>query len=230
MQNIQVYSNLHQQPMNKRIDKSINPVLADSIDWVVVGGGAYKGALDVIIKSTPELGGALISPQTDVPLPTSFKPLFFGMNRRYEIMTGESVGRDEFDVKWTLPGGLQLNGSNQINWDPAKGGMWQVDPTGSAWVDSGFKIGQLRGPDETMARWSTDGQKIWNIDALRSNDTTFTDLPASCKNIPLIKTSWGQGGHLQIQGEVENCPAFLHLRYFNVQLIISDQPIPLIWF
>lgn len=228
MRNLKVYQSWQQQPMHYRNDTSVNPIPADYIDSVVIGKGPYAGCMDLVIKSTPELGGALASPQTDAAWPTGFVPLYFGFNRKCMSLTPDQEGRDEFDVKWTFSGGLQLNGSNQINWGSS--GMWQVDPSGGAWINSGFTTKRVSGWNEFQVRWSTDGSTIWNIDTLYANGVTFTNLPSSCKSIPLIQTNWSSGGHMQLQQEVMNCPAYDIVRYLDAQLIFSDQVIPIGWY
>lgn len=233
MRNLVVYDNLHQQPMNINNTTQVNPVPCDPgyPDSVKIGKGPYAGCVDFVFKSTPEEGGALFSPKSDAPLPTTFQARYFGFNRRVMFLMPDQLGRDEFDLKVTFAGGLQSNWSNEINW--SEGGMWQADPNDPPkWVDSGFNVANLikwEGWNDFMFRGSTDG-KVWNIDSLYCNGTTFTSLPASYKGIPLKQTNWSAGGHMQLQAEVMNTPAFTVVRYQNAQIVMSDNPIPTGWF
>lgn len=227
MRQIQIVDDVHQLAMNQRNDKSVNPVPVDYMDSTTP---SKSGCVDFIYKSTKEMGGALFSPQADPEIPLWAK--YFALNRRVKFLMLDTTGRDEFDVKWTLSGGLQINTSMQINW--SEGGMWQTDPNDPPkWADSGFNVAKLIDPNgwnDFMFRCSTDG-KVWNIDSLACNGQPFTTLPANNRGLPLKQTSWtAQRAHFQEQAEVMGAPAYTAKRYAKLQLVMSDSPIPLGWF
>ena len=228
-QNMRIYRKCHQLPMNKNNTTQVNPIPADYLDYCQIGKGPNAGCVDFVFKSTPEEGGALFSPQVDPDILPDH--LFFGFNRRVKFLMPDELGRDEFDVKWTLAGGLQMNLSNQINW--SEGGMWQTDPNDPPkWEDTGFNVAPLltSGFNDFMFRCSTDG-KVWNIDALACNGTAFTALPANNRGIPLKQTNWTSlKAHMQNQVEVRNTPAYTVVRYQDAQILTSDEPIGLGWF
>ena len=231
MRQLQVVDDVHKLAMNKRNDTSVNPKPVDMQDYVQMGAGPYKGCVDFVYKVSQEMGGALFSPQNDPVIPDWAR--FFGFNRIVSFPTFSQIGRDEFDVKWTLAGGLQINTSNQINW--SENGMWQVDPYDPPkWMDSGFRpvLDSLddNSTHEFMFRCSTDGATIWNIDTLACDKVSFS-LPDSCKKLPLKKTNWTSWkAHFQEQAEGTNVPCYVIKRYHRTQILMSDSPIPLGWF
>jgi len=229
MRQLQVVDDVHQLAMNQRNDKSVNPVPVDYMDSTPVG---KTGCVDFVYKvnADHEMGGALFSPQNDPDIPQWAK--FFGLNRRIKYLSLDTCGRDEFDVKWTLANGLQINTSNQIH---LPDGMWQTDPNDPPkWEDSGFNVLKLIDPcgwNEFMFRCSTDGVKTWNVDALSCNGTPYTNLPANNRGIALKPTNWkAMRAHFQEQAEVMGAPAYTIKRYQKCQLVMSDQPIPWGWF
>jgi len=226
MRQLQVEDDIHLLAMNQRNDTSVNPVPVDYMDSTRVG---TTNSVDFVYKATKEMGGALFSPQKDPDIPQWAH--HFGFNRRVKFLMFDTLGRDEFDVKWTLGNGLQINTSNEIH---LPDGMWQTDPNDPPkWADSGFNVLKLIDPcgwNEFMFRCSTDG-KIWNVDALWCNGTPFTNLPANNRGIPLKQTKWTSWkAHFQEQAEVTGAPAYTAKRYQRTQLVMSDAPIPWGWF
>lgn len=221
MRNVVVYDDWHRQAMNRRNDKSVNPVPVDYMDVTFGPLGT-----DFWYKANNEEGGALFSPVADIPIPPWAR--FFGANRLVQYLSPFSLAQDEFDWKFTLTAG-QINQSLQINWKN-KGGMWQWDPNDPpSWVDTGFNVAFIdpKATNDFQSRCSTDFS-TWTLDKLSCNGSTFT--PALVK-VPLKQgTGWApQMAHAQEQAQVTQVPAYTGKRYIRTQLIMSDGPIPLGW-
>lgn len=240
MSNIRVYTYDPSTIMTPNMGPTINPVpLAQEPLPYVVGPGPLAGSLAVlsIAEQGEELGGGLVG--HDYILPPDFTPSYFGLNVRYQVSGAmlPNLARQECDLKITLTSGAsgalanQANGSNQLKpiadsslWD------WQVDPTGSGWVSSGYTTAVIPDvPNEMQARWATTSTQ-WSITDLWDGKSAAFAVPSQFQNLPLISTTWTAGMLLQLQNEVQNTPAALLVTYLVIQVIASDAPVRMGWF
>jgi hypothetical protein len=225
VQQFQKFENFHLWPMNQRNDTSVNPIPVVYMDSVTPSG-ALAGRADFLYKGIQDMAGALFSPKTDIPIPAW--ATHFGYNRSVAFPMLETLARDEFDFKFTLTAG-QINLSQQVKWQNGRG-MWQWDPNDPPkWADTGFDVTDILkpGPNEFMARCSTDGQS-WTLDALECNGVQHSGMGT---NVPLkTNTGWTkQMAHWQEQAEVTCVPSYTIKSYQRTQLILSDGPIPMVW-
>jgi len=202
-------------PWRANTGSTINPVAPTSYKSYTVKGGVV-----VLNDSGPgaEMGGGLIS--ADYPNPG---PGYFGLDVDW-WETNEDlphVGRRENDLKVTFSGGKQANGSCQ--WNATKK-LWQLDPTGTAWVDTSFTNAPSVGSNTFQLRLQSDGSK-WSVLGLSLNNQTFTP-PTQFQNLPMISTNWSAGLHPQLQTECQNAPWFLRSIYTRVWVMASANPIP----
>jgi hypothetical protein len=209
---------------SSKISSDVNASFSDSYKSYTTPQGIV-----VLNDASKEFGGGLVSNNYAVPAGAKF----FGMDITYNISADDLVhlARNEMDLKITLTSGSatpipnQANGSAQQNF--SEGGMWQLDPTGKTWVDSGYNPGlPTPGVNRMQFRFWTDGTK-WSVTGLRANGgTPFTPDPAKFANIPMITTNWGPGLHPQLQTEVFKAPWFLRQMYSQVWILASDIQIP----
>lgn len=191
---------------------SVNPVPSDQYLWQ----HASDGSLVALSVNTKEMAGGLIS--TDVsPIPAGAQN--FGLDVDW-LETAEDFphkSRNEMDLKVTLVSGSakplpnQANGS--LQWNATKG-MWQLDPSGSTWADTGFTEAPVLGKNRMQSRFWSDGTK-WSCTSLRVNGVAFVP-GAQFQNQPMITTNWGAGLHPQLQTECQNVPWFLRTQYTRV--------------
>jgi hypothetical protein len=179
------------------------------------------GKLDIINQASKDMAGGLVSENLAVPAGAKF----FGLDVIFLLSADDRphFARGENDLKVTFPGGAQANFSTQWNDDKQ---MWQLDPTGATWADSGYTKPVVVGRNKWQVRGSFDGAK-WAVTGLRFNDDTpFTPDPAKFANLPAIASTWGAGLHPQLQTEARKAPWFLREIYERVRVIASDNPIP----
>jgi len=182
------------------------------------------GKLEVINQASKEMAGGLVSENLAVPAGAKF----FGLDVVFDVSDEDRphLARCENDLKVTFAGGAQANFSTQWNDDKQ---MWQLDPTGTSWVDSGYTKPVIAGRNKWQVRGSFDGVK-WSVTGIAfNNDTPFTPDPLKFANIPAIASSWGSGLHPQLQTEARKAPWFLREAYLSVRVIASDVPIPFIF-
>lgn len=219
-----VYDDCQKDIWTPKIAPDINPTAAD--DYKVYNTST---GLVVLNSSQKEMGGGLVSNNYPVPPGTQF----FGMDVSYIISSADlpHLGRNEMDLKITLASGSatpipnQANGSAQQN--ASKNWMWQLDPTGKTWVDSGYTPGPPK-PDVVnlmQFRFWSDGTK-WSVTGLCANGGTPFVPGAQFQNLPMITTNWMTGLHPQLQMEVLNAPWFLRQTYTRVKIMSSDTVIP----
>lgn len=197
---------------------SVNPVPADQYLPYTTSSG-----LLVVNASSKEMGGGLVS--QDYPLPPGAE--YFGLDVAFQISARDlpHLGRQEMDLKVTFAGGLQANFSNQANYSEA--GMWQCDPTGNAWLDSGYNPGPPKADvlNTMQFRFWSDGVH-WSVLGMSMNgDAPF--IPGTAfQAILIIKTTWTAGLHPQLQMEVMGAPWSLPQLYSRVWILASTAPIP----
>jgi hypothetical protein len=204
------------------IGPSINAVESDAF---FAQQDSATGNLVVINEASKELAGGLVSDDLALPPATTF----FGLDVIAEISADDlpHLARWENDLKVTFPGGLQANGS--LEWNSSKG-QWQLDPTGSAWVSTGYANAPVVGLNALQMRSEFTGS-LWSVTGLRFNGDVFTP-GAAFQNLPPIDTAktnpqpWGAGLLAQLQSEAEKVPWILRPEYSRVRVIASDVPIP----
>lgn len=224
MSTITIYDNCQAGAWTSRIAPDVNPVPADQYLSYVTASG-----LVVLNASSQENGGGLVSSNFTVPANTKY----FGMDITYLISSADfpHLSRNEMDLKITVVSGSttplpnQANGSAQQN--ASRNWMWQLDPTGTGWVDSGYDPGPPKIDVQNLMqfRFWTDGTH-WSVTGLSANgDTPF--VPGSqFQNIGMIITNWGTGLHPQLQMECQATPWFLRQTYTRVRIMASDAPLP----
>jgi hypothetical protein len=199
-------------------DSSINPLASDEYISCIT----HDGKLVVLNRVSKDMQGGLIS--CNVPFPTFFAPVNFGMDV-YWNETAEDLPykpRNEMDLKVTITGGAQANGSCQWNKDA---GCWDLDPTGKSWVHTGFNKSPLVGPNHFAIRVAFDG-KVWSVTTIALNGQSFTPDQSKFGNLPAIASGWGNGLHPQLQTEAL-APFFLRTIYTSVLVTASDAEIPM---
>lgn len=215
---------------------SVNPINFDFVPPpTIVPSGSMAGNLLFMASYTRNLAGGMLSTNEALPaLPgRSFQYIAYNVWQYIPAYPDQTIMRDEMDVKWTLVSGSssplpnQANVSTQIN---TQTGSWQLDPSGTAWVDSGyipstFKTGQWN--LFQIRAWS-DGKTVWSVTGLRCNQETPFVPGSTFQNIPLVSTNWGTGLHPQLQWEGGNAPFSATVYYSRVQLSVSEAPIPFI--
>lgn len=196
---------------------SINSIASDAYVSFV----DTQGRLNVINQASKEMAGGLIS--TDLTLPPGTR--YFALDVVFDL-SGDDLAhyaRGENDLKVTFPGGAQANGSCQWN---ASTGQWQLDPTGTAWVNSGYSQPPVVGRNELQLRLFFDGLH-WTVTGLRVNQDPNPFTPGvTFQNLPSIATNWTTGLHPQLQTEVTGVPWYLREIYERVRVMSSVQPIP----
>ena len=218
MQQFQVFKDIHKGVPTLNNTTQVNPIPVDYTDYVI--GMQFT---DYIYKAKDE-GGCLWSPKPDIQIPTWAN--HFAYNRRVQYLSPETLAQDEYDWKFTLNAG-QINLSTQVNFKNA-GGAFQWDPNNPPkWANTGFTPRlNMDQPNDFMVRCSTDFS-TWSLDAIAVNEVQF--IP-SLPRVPLASSSWTkQMAHNQEQAEVAG-GGYTMKRYFKTELILSDGPIPLIWF
>lgn len=202
-----------------------------------VTSGAMKGSMLMMASYSQHMAGGLIG--TDMPFPpagcSGRKFLYAAMNVRQQFppYPDKTIQRNELDLKWTIIPATnpnspnQANGSTQIN---ADNGQWQLDPSGQTWVNTGYvPTSYVIGASNVFQiRLSTDGVKVWSVTGLQCNSEPPFIPGSAFQNIPLITTNWTAGLHPQLQFEGGNEPFCVTNYYWNVQVITSDAPIPMI--
>jgi hypothetical protein len=199
------------------IGPSINSVPSDAFVALLDS----SGDLEVINEASKEMAGGLISENIAVPAGAKY----FGLDVIFALSDEDRphFARGENDLKVTFADGSQANFSTQWNDDKQ---MWQLDPTGKTWVDSGYTKPVVIGRNKWQVRGSFDG-KTWSVTGLSFNDDTpFTPDPAKFANLPAIASGWGPGLHPQLQTEARKAPFFLRESYHSVRILASDIPIP----
>lgn len=231
------YDKLQNGAWTPRNDTSVNPVPLDSMPVpALVSSGPRTGSLSFTGTYSKEQAGGLLSQDLPILLSTA---QFSALNVKlvpYSVFF-QQFSRIENDWKWTVksptssssPIANQANGSGQLK--PVGPGQWswQLDPTGQAWVDSGYIVKSLAPdvPNVLQMRMFCDGTK-WGIAGLQlNNEPAFTPGPAF-QNLPLIVTNWTAGLHPQLQWEGINAPATLVMYYDNIQVVASEAPIPML--
>jgi hypothetical protein len=215
-----------QDVFTSKISSSVNNVFSDQ--YLTYTG---PSGIQIVNASSKEYGGGLVS--NNYPVPPNTK--YFGMDVAYYISPEDlsHLARNEMDLKITLVSGSatplpnQANGSAQQNW--SEGGMWDLDPTGSKWVPSGYNPGLPSAGINTMQfRFMADlAAGKWSVTGLRANSgIPFIPDPTKFANLPLITTNWGPGLHPQLQTEGWNAPFFLRQTYSKVWITASAVPIP----
>jgi len=202
----------------KNISTPVNPVLSDDFR---AQPDTISGDLDVINEASKEMAGGLVSNNV-VPLPAS---KYFGLDIKVGIDAGDflHLARFENDLKITLPGGAQANGSCQ--WNPDKG-IWQLGANdGAGWVDTDCKYPMSAGDTSLQLRFAFDG-KVWSILGMKVDDNPIYIPPAKFQNLPAAQTSWTPGIHPQLQTEVRKAPYVLQESFHRVRVLESDGPIP----
>ena len=197
------------------IAPDINPVPSDAYPCFNTSSG-----LVTLNQASKEMAGGLVS-CGDCPIIVGSQ--YFGLDVDW-IETAEDMphkSRNEMDLKITLAGGRQANGS--LQWNATKK-MWQLDPTGSAWVDSGYTSSPVIGLNTMRSRFWTDGSK-WSVLSLQLNGDAPFVPGLQFKGIPMINTTWGQGLHPQLQTEAQNVPWFLRTTYTRVWVLSSASAI-----
>jgi hypothetical protein len=206
---------------------SVNPIPSDAF---VSFADKVTGNLTVVNQYSKEMAGGLVS--TNAAMPSSFTAKYFEAIYQFTISADDlgHLARHETDLKITLrsaPSGAtlanQANGSLQWNDDKK---LWQLDPTGKTWVDTGYKTPPIAGTNTLKVQFWTDGSK-WSVTGLSLNgEKAFVPDPAVFANLPLIVTNWGAGLHPQLQTEGKGAPWYLREQYTHVIVIASDSPIP----
>ena len=199
---------------------SINPVDSDSYKPYNTPGGLW-----VVNTANKEMGGALVSRSyAYVPGMTHF-----GMDITYFVSSLDMphLARNEMDLKITVKPGTSANQANgSVQQNASRNWMWQLDPTGQTWVDSGFEAGPPI-PDQLNTvkfRFWSDGTR-WSVLGINFNGREF--IPGSkFQYLPMITTNWSPGLHPQLQTEVQNAPWSLRQRYSKIRLWQSKHPIP----
>ena len=199
------------------IGPSINSVPSDAF---FAQQDSVTGNLEVINQASKEMAGGLISENLPVPVGTKF----FGLDVIIDLSAEDRphLARCENDLKVTFQGGAQANFSTQWNDDKQ---VWQLDPSGQTWVDSGYTKPLVVGRNKWQVRGSFDGSK-WSVTGLRVNDDTPFVPGAAFQNLPAIQSGWGSGLHPQLQTEVRKAPWFLRESYERVRVLASDSAIP----
>jgi len=200
------------------IGPSINSIPSDAF---FAQQDPASGNLVVLNQASKEMAGGLVSENLPVPVGTKY----FGLDVIIDISAEDRphLARCENDLKVTFSGGAQANFSTQWNDDKQ---MWQLDPSGSTWVDSGYKVPMIAGRNKWQVRGSFDGAK-WSVMGLRFNDDPNPFTPGSAfQNLPALSSGWGSGLHPQLQTEVRKAPWFLREIYERVRVIAADSPIP----
>jgi hypothetical protein len=216
------YVNLHELTNDpnwkKNISPSVNSVLSDDFR---AQPDNVTGDLDVINEGSKEMAGGLVSNNV-LPLAAS---RFFGLDICLGIDPGDfkHLARCENDLKITLAGGVQANGSCQ--WNPDKG-IWQLGANdGAGWVDTDLKTPMVPGENRIQLRLAFDG-KVWSITGLKVNDSDPYIPAAKFQNLPAAQTGWGPGLHPQLQTEIKKAPYVLQESFHRVRVLESDGPIP----
>ena len=201
------------------IGPTINKIPADAFTAAI---DPISGGLAVVNQSSQEMGGGLVS--DNIPVPAGAK--FFGLDVVFDLSADDRphYARGENDLKVTFAGGAQANYSTQWNDDKQ---MWQLDPTGKTWVDSGYTKPPVVGRNVYQVRGSFDG-KTWAVTGLRLNGgDVFVPDPKIFANLPAIDSGWGSGLHPQLQTELRKAPWFLREIYEKVRLLTGDtSPVP----
>ena len=203
-------------PWKSNVGPTINPVPSDAF---TATQDPVTGNLVVINQASKEMAGGLVSANYSVPVGARH----FGLDTVFNVSQDDRphLARHENDLKVTFQGGAQANGSCQWNDDKQ---IWQLDPSGSTWVDSGCKTPLVTGRNKMQLRLWFDGAH-WSVTGLSINDTPFTP-GASFQNLPAISSGWGAGLHPQLQTECRKTPWFLRESFERVRVIASDSPIP----
>lgn len=230
-----IYDHLEADPWAINNSSQVNPIPFDYMAPGVVASGPMKGALIFTGSYSKNLAGGLLSQDIPLPVIAGKKLLYTALNvKQYvPVYPNPVMGRNEMDLKWTLVSGSaapvanQANISSQIN---ADSGQWQLDPTGKAWVDTGYIV-KNNPPGQNnvyQIRASSDGATAWSVTGLKSNnDPAF--IPGSAfQNILFVVTNWTAGLHGQLQWEGLNPPFSATIYYLRVQVMISDSPIPML--
>lgn len=137
---------LEQQPWLPRIDQTVNPVAADSIQAI-----NKADRLRVYIGSTKQYGGGLVALQVPVPLVNGLPPSKLAVT--WGVMPSDDcVAQNrcyELDAKLVWPPAPNATTQVQNVYDGsvqqnlAESGMWQVDGPTHTWQDTGFKTAPL---------------------------------------------------------------------------------------
>jgi len=220
--NLILYDDCQKDQWHSNYGPSINSVEPDNYLSYNTAEGLY-----IINAASKEMAGGLIS--NDYPFPQNCT--YFGMDIMYKISEYDfpHLARNEMDLKITVKSGAsgaiknQANGSAQQNF--SKNGMWQFDPTGTGWVDTGFDPGlpSMYSENIMQFRYFTDGE-TWSVTGLNFNGETFTP-GKTFQNLPMISTNWGAGLHPQLQTEVQGAPWFLRQNYTKIRILASANPI-----
>jgi hypothetical protein len=204
---------------------SINPVLP--VEYKAIN--AADGSLKVLNNAAVNYAGGLVSVSKAIPAGAQF----FGLDVTYLVQTGDlaHLARNEMDLKITTADGSSKAIPNQANFSAQQNAdaswHWQLDPTGTGWVDSGYAPGPPA-PDvpQTMQfRYWTDGAH-WSVLGMCANGGTPFVPGAQFENIPMLTTNWTAGILAQLQTACIVTPWFLMETYLRVRIMASDQAIP----
>jgi len=222
-----VYEFVKSSSWKSNTSASVNSVASDAF---LSFTDPSTGNLVVINQGSKEMAGGLVSDQA--PLPADYTAKYFEAVFTFQISADDMphLARHETDLKITLksaPSGTtlanQANGSCQWNADKR---LWQLDPTGKVWVDTGYTTPPIVGTNTLRIQFWTDGLK-WSVTGISLNgERPFVPDPAVFANVPMITTNWGAGLHPQLQTELKGAPWYLREQYTHVIVITSDSPIP----
>jgi hypothetical protein len=204
-----------------RIAEDVNPVLAKQYLVYNIASG-----LLVLNDADQENAGGLVS--ADCPLPPS--TIYFGLDVAWTATADDlpHTARNEMDLKITTADGSakalpnQANGSCQWN---ATTKTWELDPTGTGWVDSGFAQAPVVGANLFQSRFWTDGEK-WTVTGLRLNGGEVFVAGEEFQDVGMVTSNWTVGLHPQLQLEAQDVPFFLRCLYSRVWVMAGSAALP----
>lgn len=226
--NLRIYYLENDPHWSSRIAPDVNKVPSRNYLF-----SARPSGLVAVNDSVQEMGGGLVS--NNVALPSDFSPTYFGLDVEFTLDPVDlpHLARNEMDLKITTVGAPappatianQANGSAQLN--ASEGWMWDLDPTGTGWVPSGYAPGApTPGVANTMQlRYWCNG-KAWSVTGMCMNGGEPFTPGAQFQSLPMIETDWTAGLHPQLQTEAQGCPWFLRQEYSKVRVLAADFPIP----
>lgn len=226
-----IFDHLEQDTWTPNNTTAVNPIPFDSMQGVY---DPASGALAFSAVYSKNYAGGLLGHSIALPVLNGRKFQFAAMNVRQLIPAylNPPVARNEMDLKWTfpalkVPAPNQANGSSQIRPDT---GQWQLDPTGGAWVDSGYvpSTAQPGKWNVFQTRIWSDGTAKWSVTGLQCNAEPLFVPGAGFENLPLINTNWTPGLVPQLQWEGVLAPFAATVYYARVQVVISENAIPML--
>ena len=208
---------------------NVNPVPADAFISSLLADGTLK----VTNVSSKAFGGALVTNKRPMQTQAGASMPFVGMDMDVYVSSYDlaNLARLEIDLKCVAkaapnaatPIPNTANFSAQWNLD-AKNGQWQLDPSGTTWVDSGFK--PTLAPDTWTTLkfrfWMSAAAGKWSILSVDWGGVLFV-APSQFQNIPLLPSNWNAVAAIQLQTEVFT-PGSLTVLFRNIKLTYGDQP------